>query len=158
MQKHQTCTISTRRLAKILLTLFILIFSSLTLAQDDTEANDNSDDPVMLGLAVARETVEEERGKPLTLLRWRYYEDNWSNNATLQLYGSFGIDNCIAEIPVLLKRTDILFGWTFSLLDVSGKEYQARVSYDLAEAVICDEVRVPPQYAPAAAPAAEGGG
>ena len=68
MQKHQTCTISTRRLAKILLTLFILIFSSLTLAQDDTEANDNSDDPVMLGLAVARETVEEERGKPLTLV------------------------------------------------------------------------------------------
>ena len=88
-------------------------------------------------------------------MRWRYYEDNWSNNATLQLYGSYGIDNCITEIPVHLKRSDILFGWTFSLLDLSGREYQARVSYDLAESVICDEVRVPPQYAPAAAPAPE---
>ena len=157
MQKHQADTISTRRLAAILLTLFILILSTLTLAQDDSEADDNLGNPIMLGLAVARETVEEERGKPLILVRWRFYEDNWSDNATLQLYGSFGIDNCIAEIPVQLKRTDILFGWTFSLLDVSGREYQARVSYDLAESVICDEVHVPPQYAPAVAPAtAEG--
>ena len=146
--------IPARQLAAFVLTLILLSLGWLTLAQDDAEADG---DPVMLGLAVAKEIVEEERDKSLTLVRWRYYEDNWSNNATLQLYGSFGIDNCIAEIPVPLKRTDILFGWTFSLLDVSGKEYQARVSYDLAEAVICDEVRVPPQYAPAAAPApAEG--
>lgn len=157
MQTHNTGTISTRRLATFLLTLFILVFGTLTFAQDDTEAEDNSPDPVMLGFAVARETVEEERGEPLRLVRWRYYEDNWSNDATLQQYGSFGIENCIAEIPVHVKRTDILFGWTFSLLDVSGKEYQARVSYDLAESVICDEVHVPPQFAPAAAPApAEG--
>ncbi len=157
MLRHQTGTLLTRRLAALLLTLFILIFSTLTLAQNESEADDNSGDPVMLGFAVARETIEEERGNPLRLIRWRYYEDNWSNDATLQLYGSYGIDNCIAEIPVPLKRTDILFGWTFSLLDVSGKEYQARVSYDLAESVVCDEVHVPPQYAPAVAPAAAEG-
>ena len=155
MRKHQTGTISIRRLAAFLLTLFILVFSTMTLAQDDADADDISGDPVMLGFAIARETVEEERGEPLRLVRWRYYEDNWSNNATFQLYGSFGIDNCIAEIPIHLKRSDILFGWTFSLLDLSGREYQARVSYDLAESVNCDEVRVPPQFAPAPAPAPE---
>ena len=155
MRMHQTGTISTRRLAAFLLTLFILIFSALTFAQDEADADDISVDPVMLGFNIARETVEEERGTPLRLVRWRYYEDNWSNNATFQLYGSFGIDNCITEIPIHLKRSDILFGWTFSLLDLSGREYQARVSYDLAEFVICDEVHVPPQFAPAPAPAPE---
>lgn len=145
---------SAQRVAAFLLALIFLCCSALSLAQDDTEADDDSGDPVMLGLAVAKEIVEEERGAALTIIRWRFYEDNWSSSATLQLYGSYGIDNCIAEIPVLLQRSDILFGWTFSILDVSGKEYQARVSYDLAESVICDEVRVPPQYGGAVSRAA----
>ena len=135
------------RLLAILLTiLLLLIVGSMPLAQDETEEEAVTGDPVMLGLAVAREIVEEEREAPLTIVRWRYYEDNWSIESTWQLYGSFGIDNCVAEIPILLKRGTVLFGWTFSILDVSGNEYQARVSYDLAESVICDEVHVPPLY------------
>ena len=112
------------------------------------------EDPISLALAVARELVEEEQDKPLKLLRWRYYEDNWSSESSRQLYGSFGIDSCAAEVPIMLKRADVLFGWTYSLLDASGKEYQVRISYDLAETVICDEVHVPPQFAPKPAPQA----
>ena len=52
----------------------------------------------------------------------------------------------------MLKRGQVLFGWTFSILDVSGKEYQARVSNDLSASVICDEVHVPPAYASSVAP------
>jgi len=132
-----------RMLTILLVVLGMLLAASSALTQDN---------PVMLGLAVARELIEEERGAPLRLLRWRYYEDNWSSEASWRLYRSFGIDSCVAAVPPLLKRADILFGWTFSLLDASGREYQARVSYDLAESVLCDEVHVPPQFAPAPAP------
>ena len=139
-----------RLLTILFTTLLLLTVGSMPLAQDENDEETVSGDPVMLGLAVAREIIEEERDKPLLIVRWRYYEDNWSIESSWQLYGSFGIDNCVAEIPILLKRGSVLFGWTFSILDVSGKEYQARVSYDLAESVICDDVHVPPLYAPVA--------
>lgn len=155
MRTRRTGGLAARLMAAILLTLTMLGISPLTLTQDDSDANDVGGNPVTLGLAIAREVIEEERGSPLYLVRWRFYEDNWSDMASLDRYGSFGIDNCVAAVPVLLKRSDILFGWTFNLLDRSGKEYQARVSYDLAEAVVCDEVLVPPRYAPAPTPAAE---
>lgn len=134
---------SGRILTIILLLMAMLLVASSALTQDS---------PVMQGLAVAREVVEEERGEPLRLVRWRYYEDNWSSEASVQLYGAFGIDSCASRIPYARKRATILFGWTYSLLDASGKEYQARVSYDLAHSVVCDEVRIPPQYAPAPTP------
>ena len=131
-----------------LLTIFLLVLALLFVASSAL----TQDSPVMQGLMVARERAEEERGEPLRLLRWRYYEDNWSSEASLRLYGTFGIDSCVAAVPPLLKRANILFGWTYILSDVSGKEYQLRVSYDLAESVICDEVHVPPQYAPEPTP------
>ncbi|MDE2776773.1 MAG: hypothetical protein OXI77_12595 [Chloroflexota bacterium] len=129
-------------LALILGALVLLSFSSTALSQDN---------PVLRGLAVARQVVDAERGTPLSLVRWQYYEDNWANEASRQLYGAYGIDNCVAGIPFPQKR-NILFGWTFSLLDGSGKEYQVRVSYDLAESALCDEVHVPPQFAPPPTP------
>ena len=45
--------------------------------------------------------------------------DSWS------LYGAFGIDNCVAEVPVMLKRTGILFGWTFTHNGRVGQEISA---------------------------------
>ena len=140
-------------LTTLIAALILLIFSSSALTQDN---------PVMLGLNIARQVVEAERDTPLSLVRWRYYEDNWANEASRQLYGAYGIDNCVAGIPFPQKR-NILFGWTFSLLDSSGKEYQVRVSYDLADSTLCDEVHVPPNFAapptpvppPEAAPAPE---
>ena len=145
-------------LALLLAALFMLCLGTLTQAQDDSQASSPTGDPLMLGLQVARDRVEEERFAPLRVIRWRYYEDNWSSVLSWQRYGSFGIDNCVAEVPIPLKRKDILFGWTFSIKDVTGKEYQVRVSYDLAEVVLCDEVLVPPQFggpASAESPAAE---
>ena len=119
---------------------------AMTKAQDESQAISRTGDPLMLGLTVARDLVEGERDAPLRVVRWLYYEDDWSSLLSWRRYGAFGIDNCVADVPIVLKRTDVLFGWTFSIMDVSGKEYQARVSYDLEEAVLCDEVLVPPQY------------
>ncbi len=132
-----------RMLTILFVPMAMLLVASSALTQDS---------PVMQGLTVARDLVEDEHGEPLRMVQWRYYEDNWSSQASGRLYGAFGIDSCASNIPFPLKRTDILFGWTFSLTDVSGKEYQVRVSYDLAESVLCDEVRVPPQYAPEPTP------
>lgn len=129
-------------LALILGALVLLLFSSTALSQDS---------PVMRGLDIAQQVVDAERGTPLNLVRWRYYEDNWANEASRQLYGAYGIDNCVAGIPFPQKR-NIPFGWTFSLLDKSGKEYQVRVSYDLAASTLCDEIHIPPQYAPPPTP------
>ncbi|MCY3834179.1 MAG: hypothetical protein OXG85_14290 [Chloroflexi bacterium] len=133
-------------LAALLAALTLLSVASLALTQDDAEAGRPTGDPLMLALAVAREVVEEANDGQLNVIRWLYYEDDWGSLDSWRLYGSFGIDNCIAEVPVMLKRTEILFGWTFTITDVSGREYQPRVSYDLAEAVLCDEVLVPPRY------------
>ena len=152
-----------RRFTAILAALAMLLAISPALTQDDSEEEAVSLDPVMLALDIARDLVEAERESALKLIRWRYYEDNWSSVSSQQLYGAFGIDSCVAAVPMPLKRADILFGWTFSLLDASGKEYQTRVSYDLEEVVLCDEVHVPPQYggptqsAQAAAPADDAG-
>ena len=143
MRRIDASTNTFRMLAAILAALAMLSLGSSALTQDS---------PVMRGLAIAREIVDEERDRPLRLVRWRYYEDNWSSQQSWQLYGAFGIDSCVAAIPAPQKRSDILFGWTFSLLDVSGDEYQVRVSYDLADSALCDQVHVPPQFAPAPTP------
>ena len=140
---------SRRILAALLAVIFLLSGIFPSLAQDDSSSTGS---PLQRALRVAREVIEEERGSPLTMVKWRFYEDDWSSLGSQQLYGSFGIDNCSASVPIMLKRGQVLFGWTFSILDVSGKEYQARVSNDLRASVICDEVHVPPAYASSVAP------
>ncbi len=137
-----------RTLTRTGLALALLTILTMTaLSQDDNEA---AGDYVQTSLQIARDLIEEERGSRLTIVRWRYYEDDWSSPSSFQLYGAFGIDNCTTDVPVGQKREDILFGWTFSILDMSGKEYQARVSYDFKDAILCDELHVPPAYASAA--------
>ena len=142
---------SLARILAVMVSILMLGIGSLTLAQDDTEADSPSLDPVQQGLQVARDLVEEERGSALTLVRWRFYEDDWSALADARHYRAFGIDNCVGEVPILLKRADVLFGWTFILTDVSGRQYQPRVSYDLLETAMCDEIQIPPRYAGVAA-------
>lgn len=143
-------------LAALLAALTLLSVNSLALTQDESEAGRPTGDPLMLALAVAREVVEEANDGRLNVIRWLYYEDDWSSVDSLQLYGSFGIDNCVDEAPMMQKRQDIMFGWTFTITDISGRKYQARVSYDLAEAALCDEVLVPPRYGGPTSPAQAG--
>ncbi len=131
--------------ARIWLALALATIVTMTaLSQDD---NAVAGDYVQTSLQIARELIEEERESRLTMVRWRYYEDDWSSPGSYQLYGSFGIDNCSTDVPIGQKRRGILFGWTFTIMDMSGKEYQARVSYDFQDSILCDEAQVPPAYA-----------
>jgi len=138
------------------LILLMLGVGALVLAQDEPAAEPTSEpaaDPVSLALEASIAAIKEVRESPLRITRWRYFEDNWSTRASRSLYGSYGIDNCVASTPYALRRADILFGWTIIVDARDGEAYQARVSYDLEEVLLCDEVQVPPQYA-APAPSA----
>ncbi len=128
-----------------LLILLLLSLVSLSLAQEE---DISSSDPIQRALQVTRDLIEEERGSSLRIVRWRFYQDDWSTQANWEQYGSFGIDSCASDIPMLQKRDDVLSGWTFTITDVSGKRYQARVSFDLKNSVICDEVTPPAPAAP----------
>ena len=159
MRSKQFLRVSARNLLVRLAVLLVLGIGLLTQAQDEVEVESVTISPVMQGMEIARDIVEEDLDSPIRLRRWRFFEDNWSSTESLNLYGSFGIDSCADNIRFHEKRSDILFGWTFIFTATSGEEYQARVSYDLADSVICDEIQVPPQYAqppPQAAEAEDG--
>ena len=129
-------------LRMFLFILLLLSLAPLSLAQDE--------DYTRQALEIARDIIEEERGSPLQIARWRFLQEDWSTQANWQQYGSFGIDSCVADIIEAEKR-DIIFGWTFTITDVYGKSWQVRVAFDLLTAVQCDEVIT---TAPASRPAA----
>ena len=123
---------------------------------EDDEDDLSQSDPIQRALQTVRGLVEEERGSPIIIIRWRFYQDNWSTQESWRQYGSFGIDNCREEVLMLQKRS-VLFGWTFIITELSGKRYQGRVSLDLQDSVLCDEADppLPSEVAAAAEAAAE---
>lgn len=137
----------------VLALILPLFASSLVMAQEDSDAVAFQPSPVMRAMEVARALIEDDLGYQMRLRRWRFFEDRWNTEASGRLYGAWGIDNCVASIPIPQKRGNVIFGWTFIFTEKTGEERQARVSFDLQDSVICDEAIVPPQYAPAPAPA-----
>lgn len=133
----------------ILVSLFILIMGVMSVAVAQEEVDLSSSDPVQRALAVAKDTVEEETGDPIRVVNWAFYQDDWSTQASWQQFGAFGIDNCNTEILLFQKRADVGFGWTFVLTDISRDRFQVRVSFDLEDAVLCDEIAPAPAPAPA---------
>ncbi len=137
-----------RPLPKMMKNIALLTVMALVLSLSFSVYSQDTGDPVSQALKIARAAIEEDHGSRISLARWQFYEDNWASDSSRSLYGAFGIDSCTDSIPFAQKRSNVLFGWTFTLSDRSGAQYQARVSYDLAESVVCDEALVPPQYAP----------
>lgn len=131
-----------------LLALVLPLFAaSLVIAQEDADDSAFQQSPVMRAMEVARALIEDDIGYQMRLRRWRFFEDRWNSEASGRLYGAWGIDNCAASIPILQKRGNVIYGWTFIFTETTGDERQARVSFDLQDSVICDEAIVPPQYA-----------
>jgi len=101
--------------------------STVTMAQ---EATPTPNTPVWRGYVAAREAIEEEFGVDLTIVReWNFVQTEFVN----------GIDDCVTLDNPLAARP-IYFGWTFTLTDFNGSQYQARVSFDLRDIAVCDEV------------------
>lgn len=125
-----------------------LVLSTVSISFAQEEVDISSSDPVQRALVVATDTVEESTGSAIAVVKWAFYQDNWSTEAAWQQYGSFGIDNCASDILLFQKRSDVIFGWTFTLTDASGDRYAVRVSFDLKESVVCDEVAPAPVAEP----------
>ena len=134
------------RFLTILLALTLLLTVGLPSVAQEVETVQIS--PLMQGMQIARDLIEEDIGATMRLRRWRFFEDSWTSTASLSLYGAAGIDSCTDSIPFAEKRDHILFGWTYIFTTTAGQEYQARVSYDRQASVICDDILIPPQYAP----------
>jgi hypothetical protein len=124
----------------VLLALMGLVLSMVSMSFAQEEDTVSSSDPVQRALVVATDTVEESTGSSLAVVNWKFYQDDWSTEASWQQYGSFGIDSCASGILLFDKRSDVIFGWTFTLTDISGDRYAVRVSFDLNESIVCDEV------------------
>ena len=140
----------TARFFPVLLALTLLLSVGLPAAAQEVESVQVS--PVMRGMQIARDLIEDDIGATMRLRRWRFFEDSWTSRESAQLYGFYGIDSCASSVAPSQKRDHILYGWTYIFTTTSGEEYQARVSYDLGASVICDNVQLPPQYAPAPTP------
>lgn len=137
----------TKRIIQCLIFVVLVMSSiSMSIAQDDDQ-DISSSDPVQRALAVATDTVEEFRGKAIRIVNWKFYQDDWSTASELRQFGAYGIDSCASGILLFDKRNDVLFGWTFILTDISAQKYAIRVSFDLKQAVVCDEL--PADIAPA---------
>jgi len=120
---------------------FVMLFglsavmtTGTALAQEPTPT---PTDPIWRAYSAVREAIEEEYSQDLAIVR----EYNWEQAEYLN-----GIDDCtVLDNPAAARP--IYFGWTFTVTAMTGQQYQGRVSFDLRDVVVCDEVVV------AAAPA-----
>jgi hypothetical protein len=104
---------------------------------------------VWLGFSAARDAIEESAGVNLDIvLRWDFFQDEWTAPNANHPQRAAGIDSCDSTVVIVLAR-DVYFGWTFQITDLNNKVHEARVSFDLADVVVCDIVSTP-----AAAPTA----
>ena len=130
---------SNRIIQYLVLVILVLGSISISFAQNADE-DVSSSDPVKRALLVATDTVEESIGKPIRIIKWNFYQDDWSTQTEFRKFNAYGIDSCASGILLFDKRSDVLFGWTFILKDISGQRYGIRVSFDLKQSVVCDEV------------------
>ena len=140
MQRKSKILVSGGFLLGLLLLLAVsLTATSIVLAQEPTPT---PTDPVWRGFSAARDAIEAERGIDLTLVQQYTFEQAEFVN---------GIDTgCVTlEEGVFSRR--VWFGWVFNITSLRGEVHQARVSFDLQDVAVCEEVVT------AAAPAADAG-
>jgi hypothetical protein len=88
-------------------------------------------DPIWLAFSAVRDALEEEFGVDLTFVqKWEFVQSEWSN-----------IDSCDSDVHIVDARP-IYFGWTFRITSLRGAGYEARISFDLENIAICDELSV----------------
>ena len=113
------------------LCLVIMLFGvglRATLAQDPTAT---PSDPIWLGFSAARDAIEEERSVNLTLIR--SYNFRQAEFVT-------GIEVGCVELGEDGRASRVYWGWVYDITDLNGRTYQARVSFDLNNVVVCDQV------------------
>jgi hypothetical protein len=116
-----------------------------------TEPTATPRDPVWLAFSAARDAIEETEGVNLDIVqRWDFVQDEWTAANGNHPQRAAGIDSCDSTVVIVLAR-DVYFGWTFQITDMRGTVHEARVSFDLADVVVCDILSVAAAPAPTAA-------
>ncbi|MAS33096.1 MAG: hypothetical protein CL610_03755 [Anaerolineaceae bacterium] len=116
----------------------VLVPGASTTAQGPTPT---PTDPIWLAYSAVRDAIEEERSVDLTIVRNYTFEQ--------QEYVG-GIDSGCRTLPEGDFGRRVWFGWTFTITAMNGNTYQARISFDLDDLAVCDQVTT---GAPAEAPA-----
>ena len=125
-------------LLALLTTAMVFNAGSIVLAQSGPTPTPNN--VTWRGYSAVRAAIQEEFGVDLSLVREYTYE---------QAEFSYGIDDC-ATLDNPAAARPIYFGWVYTLTDVSGKQYQGRISFDLRDVAVCDEVNQVISAVPAA--------
>ncbi len=110
--------------------LMALVFSlpSTALAQDATAT---PSDPTWLGFSTARDAIQEDRGVNLALVKsWTFEQQEFVN----------GIDTGCRTLEEGVFSRRVWFGWLYTITALNGTVYQARVSFDLNDVAVCDQV------------------
>jgi len=95
-------------------------------------------DPAWLGYSAARAAIEEEKNVNLQRIqRWDFWQDDWSTPNASHPERAAGIDSCDSTVGIAQGRR-VYFGWTYVITSLSGTRYEARVSFDLRDVVVCD--------------------
>lgn len=124
------------------LTLALLLSLGLTapspVAAQFEEPTATPTDPVWLGFSTARAAIEEAENVNLSIVqRWEFWQDDWTTVNAEHPQGLAGIDSCDSTSNIGNART-VYFGWSFVITALNGNRYEARVSFDLNDVVVCD--------------------
>lgn len=114
------------------LTLFALAFSfSIPGAVSAQEPTPTPSDPVWRGFSAARDAIEEKKSIDLSIIR-EYTFEQADFNPT-------GIDSCATLEDGEVARP-VYYGWIYTITNLRGEKFQARVSFDLKAVTVCDQV------------------
>lgn len=128
MQRDKRPIIGLSALLLLLLVGLIVPIGVPALAQSVPTATPN--DPIWRGFSALRDAIEEEKSVDLTIVRaYEWEQSEWKG----------GIDDCITlEDPNAYRK--IYFGWTYTITSLRGDVFQGRISFDLKELVVCENV------------------
>lgn len=88
-------------------------------------------DPSWLGFVTARDTLSEKLNRRITFVkRWLFIQSEFT-------YGI--LDGCTA-LPEGEEEPTVYFGWKYIIDLLEGGQYEIRVSFDLKNSYVCDEV------------------
>ena len=112
-----------------MIALVLSMSASVVLAQGEPTATPR--DPSWLGFSAARDAIEEKKGVDLTLVKsWEFEQTEFVD----------GIDTGCVTLDEGVFSRRVYFGWVYTITDLRGNVYQARVSFDTKDVAVCDQV------------------
>lgn len=101
-----------------------------SVAQGGPTATPN--DPNWLGFAVARDALSEKVNQRITLVKqYRWAQTEFIKGMAV---------GCTEDFPEGVEPPTVYFGWRYVITLLNNKAYEIRVSFDLKDVLICDEV------------------